>query len=661
MSEPWWLHPRRPRQQWLRADALGLRPILIDQDARALADATLARRAGFTPEWSPVDGIDAGAALVAVFGEQAALIAQRINRLPEKGLIELFQTAGATARGPRPAEAIVQFTVAPAAPSSVLVPAEFQISANAADGTPGQVIFETLDQVHVTSAKLTALQGQVGASLLNMPLPAGGSAILPFGPQADVGNALLIGLKGDAAPTTGLSLAFQLAPSNDMPAPASAGGIALPPLPASPLLQWEILSDNGAEVAEIVKDETRGFRVGGIVELKLPGRWEPLTIDKLRWLRVRLLQGRYAAAPRLTSLFINAVRVRATRTVRSEALQPIALSDPPRFALAQKPVWPGSLVLEIDEGVGGITRWQEVIDLADYGPDERVFELNAEQGEVTFGTGLHGRAAPAGFRNVTAVKYQVSSGKAGRVAANAIRTLVQSAPFVTGVANPFAATGGADADDLATVVRLAPRQLVSRGRAVAAGDYSVQALGAAGADVRRAHAVAGRHPNFPGRFQPGVVGLTIVPAPTGSGPPLATEAELAAVARHLAEHVAVAGVEVVVGAPRFRRLQAEVAFLADPAFSVTELIRQIDAAINGYIDPLTGGDGGGWPFEQPLGFHALQRRLLSTIAGLLAIPKLRLTLDGAEQSACADIPLGPDELFWPGQHNIYPHPPEDAP
>jgi hypothetical protein len=89
------------------------------------------------------------------------------------------------------------------------------------------------------------------------------------------------------------------------------------------------------------------------------------------------------------------------------------------------------------------------------------------------------------------------------------------------------------------------------------------------------------------------------------------------------------------------------------------MMRQIIETLNSFVDPLEGGnDGVGWPFAQPLQFHALERRLLQSIEGLRALPKLRLTLDGVPQLACADVNLGRAELFWPAQHTVYPYPPE---
>jgi predicted phage baseplate assembly protein len=377
-------------------------------------------------------------------------------------------------------------------------------------------------------------------------------------------------------------------------------------------------------------------------------------------LRVRLVQGRIAAPPRVTAIRVNMSRACAVRTIRNEIPEQIASSYPTQMRLSQRPIVPGSVMLEVDEGAGAPPiAWREVVDLSDFGPEDRVFSVDAAQGVLIFGAGVHGRAVPDGFRNVRVLQYQVASGRAGKVGPGAIRTLVQSAQFLTGVSNPWPASGGVDADDAAMVVRTAPKQMQSRGRAVAVADFGILALSTPGAEVRRAQALPGRHPSFPGRFLPGVVAVVVVPPLLGQGPPLPDEAALGAVARFLTSQACAAGVQVVACAPRYRRLQAEIGFLAGPAQSIAEMMRQIIETLNSFVDPLEGGnDGVGWPFAQPLQFHALERRLLQSIEGLRALPKLRLTLDGVPQLACADVNLGRAELFWPAQHTVYPYPPE---
>jgi len=673
MSEPWWVQAERAIERRLQTGPLGLRPRLTADDAHSIAEDLLARRSGFTPEWSPVEGVDAGDALVKLYGEQASLIVQRLNRLPDKAKIELYRAAGVEPLGVRPAVALVEFSVAPAAPESVLVPTGFQVGAAPADNSSGQVIFETQEQVHVTSAKIGALFAESGANVLALPTPEGvdSPGFFPFGPEGLVGDALRIGLDGPVAPTRGLTLFFKLANITELPRPHSEGGFASRDRGATagtPFLRWEVLSENGSEEIEVLRDETRSFTVSGMVELRLPARWDAFTPaganKPMRWLRVRQVQGRFASPPKVTAIRLNMARAIAVRTIRDEIAEPIASSDPPQMKLSQRPILPGSVVLEVDEGAGTQpVRWREVEDLSDYGSDDRVFAVDAAKGELIFGTGIHGRAVPEGFRNVRALKYQVASGRAGKVAAGAIRTLVQSTAFLSGVTNPWPASGGADAEDAPSVVRTGPQQLQSRGRAVAVGDFGILALSTPGAEIRRAQALPGWHPSYRGgRFLPGVVAVAVVPPPLGAGPPLPDEAALGAVARFLTAEACAAGVQVVACAPRYRRLQAEVGFLADPDYSIAELMRQIIETINTFVDPLRGGeDGNGWPFSQPLRFHALEQRLLQSIEGLRSIPKLRLILDGVPQTACADVTLGPAELFWPAQHFVFPYPPEVGP
>ena len=73
------------------------------------------RRPAFTPDWAdPVD-IDAGGALVQLFSEELAAVIQRLNRLPDKTRLEFLSLGGVTPVPALPAEALIQFTVAPAA------------------------------------------------------------------------------------------------------------------------------------------------------------------------------------------------------------------------------------------------------------------------------------------------------------------------------------------------------------------------------------------------------------------------------------------------------------------------------------------------------------------------------------------------------------------
>jgi predicted phage baseplate assembly protein len=71
--------------------------------------------------------------------------------------------------------------------------------------------------------------------------------------------------------------------------------------------------------------------------------------------------------------------------------------------------------VEVSEDAGVLT-WTRTRSLADRGPDDRVYELDANAGRITFGNGINGRI-PSAFSQVL-VSYAVSDGEAGNLGRN---------------------------------------------------------------------------------------------------------------------------------------------------------------------------------------------------------------------------------------------------
>ena len=480
------------------------------------------------------------------------------------------------------------------------------------------------------------------------------------------------------APTVALSVGIQVAAAPGSPPPVGAGGLTPLPVPPPPAIVWEVLDGSSFEVAEVVSDGTAGLGKSGVVALRLPRQWRigrPPGIETggLRWLRMRLLHGRYTADPEFVAVRLNVVPAVASRTVRNEVLEAVPGVRGPnaRLRLSQTPVIPGTLVLVVEHDEAEITAdesaesrderpdpgapvtsWRAVDDLAPYGPDARVYVLDPETGILTFGDGLNGRALPRGFRNVRAIRYQVGGGKAGAVEAGQIKMLLSSAAFVTGVTNPTPASGGADAESNQSALIRGPQEIRARGRVVTVADYALLALRSDGAQVARAHAVSGRHPAHPGRPIPGVVAVYIVPPDRGEGAPIPDEQSLDAVARFLSRTVAPAGVEVVAAGPRYHTVRAEVGLVADPDFNTAAVVASTLDALDEYLHPITGGDDKlGWPFGGPLRYSALQRRLLA-VGGVSAIVRLNLVVDGVRRPRCSDFMTAANALLWPEGHEV---------
>ncbi|MER7049323.1 putative baseplate assembly protein [Streptomyces jumonjinensis] len=674
-GEVWWERDARTEEGRIvpGPGPSGVQPELTDATREAVRAAVRGRIAGYTPDWTNPDRQDAGVALVRLFGTQAEPVLTRANRLPEKALAEHLATAGVRRRPAGAAAVLLEFTVNPPDGASVLIPAGFQASAA---GPDGQVVYETDEDLYATPATLGALAVREDGTLQPLPLGASGPGrpFAPFGRDPRPGDGLWIGLAGTAGPHPRLSLGFEVVAAP--PAPVSSGGpTATPPSPA-PLLRWDVLDGAGFTPVEVERDETGGLRTSGTVELRVPRSWAPgnppgaPARPPLRWLRLQIAHGSFTGPPPvLSGLRLNTAAATAARTIRDEPLLPVqdgTAAGGRRLTLSQVPVLPGTLVIEVDDDPGAdvfgttaatASRWHEAESLAAYGADDRVFTVDHETGEVTFGDGVHGAAVPAGFRNVRAVRYRVGGGDDGAVRAGAVNGVVTALPYVTGVANPFPAPGGSDAEPDEEAMRRGVGELRARGRAVAPSDYGLMAVRAPGASVARAHGVPGLHPDYPGAPIPGVVGVLVVP-PAGNDsaddPPVPTAATLRAVADYLTREVAPVAVTVVAAPARYRRVAVEAWVTLDPDQDRAAVLARAGDAVTTYLDPLRGGENGaGWPFGGALRHTPLVRRLLA-VDGVLAVSQLALVVDGVRRTPCTDHEIEPNTLVWPERPLLIP-------
>lgn len=650
----WWGKERLPSTV-VRLD--GRVPALFAGERREVAEAIRARIRAFVPTWRPRSD-DAGEVIVRLYSEAVETVHRRLRRWPEKALVEYLATAGVSLLPPSPARALVTFTVAPTAETSVLIAAGFQLEAQA-PGASEPIVFETTRDVFATPATIAALAIADGPRLLTLP-PAPPQGWRPF--SATGPRALWIGFAGDVAPGPRVSLGIGIAP-DAVPSPAAAGGVLELPVPPRPQLVWEVLDGTTLVPAELIVDDSNGFARSGVIELGVPSVWRPgippvLDSDApLRWLCVRVAGGMFTEPVELDFLVANAVATIAASTVRDEVLEELSDGDGRRYKLAQAPVLPGTLVLEIDEGedptlASATQRWREVSDLGAWGADDRVYLLDPTSGVVTFGDGVHGALVPAGFRHVHALAYRVAGTVAGAADAGAIATLRNAATDVVEVTNPAPAVGADEAEPYVDAVRRGPEEIRARGRAVTIADYELYAPQTVGGDVRRAHAWQG-HPSVPNLALPGVVTVVVVPADRG-GPPMPDGASLAAVATYLSTHVAPAGVEVVAVAPHYHHVRVEAEVIIDPSASVGDAIGVLLADLDHFLHPLTGGpDGTGWPFGGAIRHADLVRRLAAR-PHVRAVPRLDLVVDDERITDCHDVALRPHALIWPEAHEVVP-------
>jgi hypothetical protein len=654
-------------------------PGLLPAGRGAIQKAALSRAKSFTPGWINRDPKDAGVALVNLFGELMQTVAQRANQLPRAALIDFLNLAGIEPSPPSPAKALVQFTAASTALQAVSVPVGFKLGSQGSE----RVIFETETSVNVIPGNDVTIQLFDGATF---QLVQTDTAFPAFGSKAAIGNALYIGFSTPTGSTKSITLFFEIQKQSPVTFISSRA-----PVETLPELRWEVLDAGSGKPTAPTRDETNHLTQEGLVEIEIPESWRPGnppglglpaqsgTAPQLRWIRVQFVHGNYPADRILASVKVNVARVIATQTFQNEVLEPVPNSEGRQWGLSQKPILPGSLTLEIDDGTSGsdfepdfvdplassdpgadtpnsqrpnAQQWTGVPSLASRGPDELVYVLDPINATVTFGDGNEGAAPPQGFRNIRALTYKTASGTASAVGANQITTLISTLQNLVGVTNPAPASGGRDAEPADKTLVRGPQSIRSRSRAVALADFQVESLQAAGALIERAHAAAGHSPEFPGASIPGVITVFVVPPLRGEGPPMPTEESLRAVVDDLSQNHSLIGIEIIASAPSYERIRTEVRILLKKGFAPDQTIAAVGTFLDQYLSPVTGGvDGDGWPFGGTIVYSDLLRSL-SAITGVAAVAQLVFIVDDVRQPVCQDYTPAPFALLWPEGHQI---------
>lgn len=187
-------------------------------------------------------------------------------------------------------------------------------------------------------------------------------------------------------------------------------------------------------------------------------------------------------------------------------------------AFVADPTQPAGVAAAVEVAVAGQT-WKQVATLRDSRPSDPHYEVRlTEDGYLsfTFGDGLRGRRLPTGTNNVR-VGFRAGTGLAGNLPPGSLTKPARPNARVDAVAQPLAATGGNDREDVASLKAQAPRSVLTLERAVSLSDFG--ALAARQASVWQAKAFAlptggGRHAS-----------VEIVVVPAGGGPlgPLAAD------------------------------------------------------------------------------------------------------------------------------------------
>ncbi len=624
------------------------------------------------PEWSDHNVSDPGVTLIEAVAHMLDQVSYRLNRVPDRNYLAFLDLLGFTLFPPAAARAEVTFRLSAPQDQPVVLPPGTEVATGRTEAEEA-VVFGTEQELRVVPCRLDALMlhGQGTAPADRSTELLDGKDLPVFHEQPRVDDAVLFGL---SAPVPHCLVVLRLDSRVD--------GVGVDP--RQPPLCWEAWTPDGWRACEVEEDSTGGLNRPGEVLLHVPGGHATSRVGRTEagWLRCRVLpagpgQPFYSVSPTVraaTAFTIGGTTpVSHAQAVREEILGASTGVPGQRFVLAHAPVVAGDppvLVQSASRGdeADGWADWQVVADFSASGPTDRHVLLDPASGELAFGPAVRQAdgtirqfgSVPARDTVIRAARYRTGGGRVGNVARGAISVLRSSVPYVAGVTNREAATGGVDGETLDEAKLRAPVALRTQERAVTQRDYEELARRAApGAARLRCLSADGTGPDDGG---PGAVRVLVVPnAVPDTGGRLRFEQLvpdddlLATITRHLDERRPI-GTRLAVGPPFYQGVTVVATLHAFAAGSAERITATALDALYRYLDPLTGGpDGKGWPFGRPV--HAGEvYAVLQRVPGVELVDEVLLhpadPLTGRRGDATDRVPMAAGALTFPFDHRV---------
>jgi hypothetical protein len=626
----------------------------------------------YLPEWTNLNDSDPGITLLQLFAWMTEATLYELNQAPEALRLKLLQLLGFEAQPAQPAVTQLAFTLT-AGTASTIIPKGTRVAASGAtlpDGSP--VVFETDSAVVAIGAALLAVASVADGVTKRFfdPTQKPTPTFVPFAPILTPADAAAMYFAFDASkpfPKVDVDLAFFLddAPGDD---PAYACTFDQPPAPPAKWV-WEYFDPafTSWRPAKLIADSTSALYRSGHVVFSFPVAPQASSVLlglSAYWVRARIVQAQFEAAPVLTQVTTNTAPATQALTVTNEIAGGSDGTPSQAFSLAHAPVLPGTLQLQIDEGIGaGAELWEQVPDFYGSSADAKVYTLNATTGQITFPDGMFGSvplANPTNQNNIVALSYRYGGGSAGNVAAATITDLQSYVAYVDSVVNPAASFGGADEETPQAASQRAAHAIKSTNRAVTAEDFEALALSTPGVELVRTHALPLFHPDFPGIAVPGCVTVIVVPDsddPTRPPKPNATTLQL--VCAWLDQHRLVTTELHVIGAT-FRTVTFTMTAVCSNDSDLAAVTQAIDTTLRELYAPVRdvvvgsdsladedddGVNAVGWPWGASL-IGAVAFAKTMNVPGVRLITDFVITLDGNPLPSLGNADIGPAELLW---------------
>lgn len=325
----------------------------------------------------------------------------------------------------------------------------------------------------------------------------------------------------------------------------------------------------------------------------------------ITWLRIRPS----AVTPaQFKWIGINCAPVSQRERISAELL-PAGTGEPDQvMKLSHAPVLAKSVNIAVTTRQGVTNTWTEVGDIFLAGPEvpvpdlrlppgspvppfdeskARVFVLDPEAGQITFGDGAHGARPPEGSR--LRATYDFSQGAAGNVGPDSM----SQGPEGFKVTNPVRTWGGADAETAADGEKQISRYLQHRDRLVTAYDFETVTLRTPGVEIGRVEVLPNYHPELSsgrGGDAAGAVTLMLVPTfdPVTPDAPSPSNDFLDTVCSYLDTRRLVT-TEVFLRGPEYVGIWISIGIQVLPGLNPAPVREAVKTAVLQFLAPIVGG------------------------------------------------------------------------
>lgn len=644
----------------------------------------------FAPVWTDYNAHDPGITLIELLAWITEMESYRLDRTTEVSQRAFLRLVGIELEPAQVAETV--FVIGQKAGG-----APIQLPSGSQFVTNGNLTFQTGSPLWISPATLVAvLSGPAALSRDYTQRNDPSSRQIPaFGENPQVGDAFYLGFDRtladnpavvnvyvwvgdpDAERQTKALKAEATAMQQEAKGCSSGAVIAVPGwnLHYSVRTTWEYYAGGDQWLPLLhMTDNTRALTLSGEVIFTAPdpARHAPGGVTNTGqgaryFIRCRLTSGSYDCPPQVRFVQINTVPARhAADMVR--AVHRLGVSNGQAgqiFSMPDRPIVPHSTALEIQSGAIPEQDWKEQPWWDQVGPYDHAYVLDPESGTVSFGNGRSGLVPAAG--STISITYQVGGGLAGNVPANVVWSPKPGVPVT--ISQPFAASGGAEAESLFDAQARAVAWLTIPQRAVTLDDFERLVLRTPGVPVARAKALADYDPQLHCIPAPGSITVIVVSNCAGNRPTPGDDL-LRAVAQYL-ERRRLVTTELHVIGPDYTTVAVQATLHTTPDVVARDLISLATQSLNDFLDPLTGGpDGAGWPMGRAVYRTEILARL-NALPGVLYVDGVSLQSTNSDSdaaapaccsccrqtakalsAACGNVEICPHGLVTSGQHQI---------